>query len=271
MSSITITRLVLKRFYLAPLWRNTIGFVVLLNSIVLGAITEVPEGSALAGHLALMDSALLAILVLDVGLCIAVKRRAILKSGWDIFDISVTLISVLPNIGMLSALRVLRVIRVLRLISFVRHGRETVDALLTALRNMTAAFVILIVVFYSFVVIATNLFRDTDPDHYGNLGRSAAHLYSTMVSLGAGLEGETVFATMPWAYLLFGAFIVIAGFGLLNMFIAVLVAALKEQLEQEKIREERAHFARIERKIDELQAMIGDIRRAGAGGTTPEP
>jgi voltage-gated sodium channel len=254
----------LQTLYASSFWRVGIGLAVFVNSIVLGAITEAPEGSILAHRLGQADAALLVLLVLDVALCIAVKRRAVLHSGWDIFDITVTLVSVTPSFGMLSAFRVLRVIRVLRLISFVPHGRAMVDAMLGALRNMAAAFVVLGVVFYSFVVITTNLFRDIDPPHYGTLGRSAAHLYTVMVSLGSSLDTEVVLDGIPWALPLFAAFIVVASFSLMNMFIAVLVAALKEQLEQETMREERARFDRLERKIDALARSIETQQRAPA-------
>lgn len=45
-------------------------------------------------------------------LCIAVKRLAVLHSGWDLFDVGVTFLSLSPNVGAPSALRVLRVVRV---------------------------------------------------------------------------------------------------------------------------------------------------------------
>ncbi|MBV8568902.1 MAG: ion transporter [Methylobacteriaceae bacterium] len=250
--------------YAAPPWRVCVGIAVFVNSIVLGAITEVPGASESAHLLAQIDGGLLALLVLDALLLVAVKRRAVLHNGWDLFDVGVTLVSVAPSVGMLSAFRVLRVIRVLRLISFIPHGRATVDALLSALRNMSAAFVVLAVVFYSFVVIATNLFRDIDPARYGTLGRSAAHLYTVMVSLGSNLDTEVVFTDRPWALLIFGAFIVVASFGLLNMFIAVLVAALKEQLDREHVLEERARFNRLEQKVDRLAAAIEALGRAPA-------
>jgi voltage-gated sodium channel len=253
----------LRKLYFAPAWRIGIGLAVLLNSIVLGAIIETPEGSPLARLLGHADRALLSLLVLDVALCIAVKRRTVLRSGWDIFDITVTLLSVVPSFGPLAAFRVLRVIRVLRLISFVPHGRAMVDAMLGALHNMAAAFVVLGVVFYSFVVITTNLFRDADPVHYGALGRSAAHLYTVMVTLGSNLDSEAVLADDLWALPIFAVFIILASFGLLNMFIAVLVAALREELERETNREERERFDRLERKIDALAALVaaqGDVQ-----------
>src|SRR4051794_34865758 len=115
---------------------------------------------------------------------------------------------------------------------------------------MSASFIVLGAVFYSFVVIVTNLFRDVDPLHYGGLGRSAAHLFTVMVSLGANLEAEEMLEERPWAWLIFVAFIVVASFGLPNMFIAVLVAALKEQLDRKQMREERARFDRLEEKVD---------------------
>lgn len=246
----------ISRIYFSRACRIGVGVAILVNSIVLGAIIETPEGSPLAVWLERADKALLTLLVIDVALCIAVKRRAVFSSGWDLFDIAVTLASIAPNVGFLSAFRVLRVVRVLRLVSFLPHGRATVDALIRALRNMTAAFLVLAVVFYSFVVIATNMFRDVDPAHYGGLGRSAAHLYSVMVSLGSNLESEIVFGPQPWAAPLFAAFIIVASFGLLNMFIAVIVAALKEELDREHVREERARFDRLERRIEELTAEL---------------
>ena len=259
----------LESLYAARSWRVAIGVAIFVNSVVLGAITEAPQGSLLAWRLGRADEALLALLVFDALLCLVVKQLAVLRNGWDMFDVGVTLVSLTPSVGVLSAFRVLRVVRVMRLISFVPRGRATVDALLGALRNMAAAFMILAVVFYSFVVIVTNLFRDIDPAHYGTLGRSAAHLYSVMVSLGSNLESETVFVAEPWSLLIFGAFIVVASFGLLNMFIAVLVAALKEQLDRENVLEERAHFERLEHKVDALSAAIEALRRCEREETRP--
>jgi voltage-gated sodium channel len=256
----------LRKLYGTPGWRIGIGLAVFVNSIVLGAIIETPEGSKLARLLGRADAVLLSLLVLDVALCIAVKGRAVLHSGWDMFDITVTLVSVTPSFGPLAAFRVLRVIRVLRLISFVPHGRAMVDALLGALRSMAAAFIVLGVVFYSFVVITTNLFRDVDPAHYGRLASSAAHLYTVMVTLGSNLDSEAVLTDDPWTLPIFAAFIVVASFGLLNMFIAVLVAALRDELEREARHEERQQFARLEQKIDALAALVAVQQDAQRGG-----
>ena len=53
-----------------------------------------------------------------------------------------------------------------------------------------------------------------------------------------------------------------AGLPVFAAFIVVLVAALREQLEQETMHEERERFDRVGRKIDALAALVaarGDV------------
>ncbi|MBV9735134.1 MAG: ion transporter [Acidisphaera sp.] len=251
------SRVLLRRFYHSRAWTIWVGCVVFGNSIVLGLLTAVPEDSATWRTLDGVDDWMLAALVSDSLLCIVVKGRRVLRSRWDLFDITVTALSLVPRIDMLSALRVLRVLRVLRLLSFVPHGRATVDALFQAMRQMAAAFLVLIVVFYSFVIIATNLFRDIDPSHYGSLGRTATHLYAVMTSFGNDPDAIIpVVSALPWAWLVFVPFVVIASFGLLNLFIGVLAAAVKEQLDRENVGRERARLERLEAKLDALARAL---------------
>lgn len=249
----------LRRFYHSRFWRLSVGSVVFANSIVLGGLTEVAEDSAAEAILSHVDDAMLLVLVADSALCLAVRGRGILRRPWDLFDVAVTLVSTVPQIEMLSTLRVLRVLRVLRLLSFVPHGRATVDALFGAMRQMTAAFLVMGVVFYSVVIISTNLFRDVDPAHYGSLGSSAIHLYAIMVSFGNDPDAIIpVVTALPWAWLVFVPFVVIASFGLLNLFIGVLAAAVREQLDAERSGRDRARLERVEAKVDALTALLRD-------------
>ena len=175
----------ISRIYFPRGWRLWVGCAILVNSICVGAITETPEGSTLAVGLGAPTRRCHAARF-DVALCIAGKRaRSPIAAGT--FSTSRDPRLDRAHVGFLSAFRVLRVVSVLRLVSFAPRGRDRGRVLL-ALRDMTAAFLVLTVVFYSFVVIATNMFRDIDPAHTGGLARSAAHLYAVMVSLGSNLR-----------------------------------------------------------------------------------
>lgn len=246
----------LTKIYTARSWRTAIDIVVILNAAVLGGIAEASEGSAISARLEVVDTALLCILVTDILLCIATKRAAVFRNGWDLFDIAVTCVSVVPSLGVMSSFRVLRVIRVLRLMSFSAQIRAMVDVIFSAVRQMAASYVVLGIVFYNFVVLTTSLFRDIDPDHFGTLGRTTAHLYTVMVSLGSGLENEAVLTEEPWTLPIFVVFLVVVSFGLMNMFIAILVTAMRQEVEKETIKEERARFDRLEQKIDALALAL---------------
>jgi voltage-gated sodium channel len=113
------------------------------------------------------------------------------------------------------------------------------------------------VVFYSMVIISTNLFRDIDPLHYGNLGRSAIHLYAIMVSFGNDPDAIVpVVSVAPWAWLVFIPFVVTASFGLLNLFIGVLAAAVRDQLDAERSGRAQAQVDRLEAKVDALSEQL---------------
>lgn len=238
-------------------WRGVTGGVVLANAVLLGVLSALPGEGAEFLWLNRLNDALLAWLVLDVLLLVISKGRRVWRSGWDLFDLTVTLLSLMPAIDALSALRVLRVLRVLRLLSFIPDVRVTIEALFGAVHNMAAAFLVLAVVFYCFTIIATNLFRSLDPAHYGSLATSAVYLYATMASFGSNLEAVLpVVREAPWAWLLFVPFLMLASFGLLNLFIAVLVTALRERLDRKATLRERQRFERLEAKIDLLLAAL---------------
>ncbi len=244
-------------FHRSAFWRWATGVVILGNAALLGVLTVLPEEAPETAWLFRINDALLAWLVIDVALLVLDKGRRVWRNGWDVFDLTVTLLSLVPAIDALSALRVLRVLRVLRLLSFIPDVRVTIEALFGALHNMAAAFLVLAVVFYCFTIIATNLFRTIDPVHYGSLATSAIYLYATMASFGSNLEAVLpVVREAPWAWLIFAPFLMLASFGLLNLFIAVLVTALRERLDRKTMLRERQRFDRLEAKVDQLLAAL---------------
>jgi voltage-gated sodium channel len=69
-----------------------------------------------------------------------------------------------------------------------------------------------------------------------------------------------VVGVFPWAWLVFVPFVVIASFGLLNLFIGVLAAAVRDQLDAERSGRDRAQIDRLEAKVDALTEALRQIR-----------
>lgn len=251
----------LRAFYHSTFWKLTIDAVALANAVVLGVLAgerpAAPEPPA--WHLA--DRLLLYVLCVDVALSIACGRRGKWRhwlDGWGWFNAVVTLVSFIPDASGFSALRVLRVLRVLRLLSSFDLAREAIEALLHAAASMAAAFAALLLAFYSFAVIATNLFGTIDPAHFASLGRSAEFLYALMTSLGSDLQAiGPVVAVAPWAWLFFGVFVLTTSFGLMNLFLALLVSALRERMDRNRVDATAARLARIKAKLDALGKESG--------------
>jgi voltage-gated sodium channel len=247
----------LRSFYHSDPWKYAIDAAALANAAVLGVLTGERAGAPFSAPWHAADRVLLYFLCVDVGLSFVCGRRGKWYrwlDGWGWFNAAVTLVSFVPVAIGFAALRVLRVLRVLRLLSSFDLAREAIEALLHAAASMAAAFGVLLLTFYSFAVIATNLFAGIDPAHFATLGRSAEFLYAIMTSLGSDLQAvRPVVEKAPWAWPFFIVFVLTTSFGLMNLFLALLVSALRERMDKTRTEATDARLARIEAKLDALR------------------
>ena len=239
--------------------------LILVNAVLLGLETS-PAAMAAAGGLILaVDRAILVVFVAEIVLRLYVHRRAFWRDPWSVFDFAVVAIALLPATGQLAVLRALRVLRVLRLLTMVPSMRRVVGALLGAVPGLLSIGLVLLIVYYVFAVIATNLFAADYPQWFGHLGRSFYTLFQimTLESWSMGIA-RPVMENFPYAWAFFVPFILVATFTMLNLFIAIIVNAMQSFTEKEQqetvaaVEQAREH---IEADLhDEVRAMREDIR-----------
>jgi len=202
-------------------------------------------------------------------------------SAWNIFDLLVVSVGVLPDKQGLSALRGLRVLRALRLLSVVPQMRAVVQALLDALPGMGAVIVMLSIVYYVFAVMATLMYGAAFDEWFGTLGRSLYSLFQimTLESWSMGIV-RPVMLVYPMAWIFFVPFIVITAFSVLNLFIGLLVNTMQTAVEDdaeaefEKLRElvrtetdiVDAHVIELREEIRSLRAELLAARGESNGG-----
>ncbi|MDH5392616.1 MAG: ion transporter [Gammaproteobacteria bacterium] len=202
--------------------------LILINAILLGLETS-PAVMHKAGRFILMlDQLILSLFVVEISLRIYVQRLAFFKDPWSVFDFSVVAIALIPASGPFAVLRALRVLRVLRLLTMVPSMRRVVGALLTAIPGLGSIGLMLLIIYYVFAVIATNLFGASHPEWFGTLGHSFYTLFQimTLESWSMGIA-RPVMDTWPYAWVFFVPFILIATFTMLNLFIAIIVNAMQ--------------------------------------------
>jgi voltage-gated sodium channel len=262
--------------------QNVIIALILINAVLLGLETW-PAAMAAAGDLIVtLDRAILGVFVLEIAVRIHVHRRDFWRDPWSLFDFAVVGIALLPATGELAVLRALRVLRVLRLLTLVPSMRRVVGSLLAAIPGLVSIALVLLILYYVFAVIATNLFAASHPEWFGHLGRSLYTLFQimTLESWSMGIS-RPVMESFPYAWAFFIPFILVATFTMLNLFIAIIVNAMQSYTEQEQhetvsaIEQTRTHIeADFHAEMRSLRDEIRELKTllaANASDRAPAP
>ncbi len=244
----------------------TITFLILINAIILGLETDEYIHLHYGQMLAVVDHLILSVFVVEMLLKIFVYRLSFFKAGWNVFDVIVVVISLLPATGPLSVLRALRILRVLRLMSVVPQMRHVIAALFHAIPGMASIVAVLLILFYVSAVLATKLFGvHPDPNMQEWFGTVAASMYSlfqimTLEGWSEGMVRPTM-QIFPWAWMFFVPFIIITSFAVLNLFIGIIVDAM--QRSQEKPREEQVAEieSAVQMETDELHDDLKNVHK----------
>lgn len=242
--------------------------VIVLNAITLGLETSSSVMAAYGPWLKLLDTTALTIFVIELLLKLYAFGPRFFRNSWNVFDLIVVGIALIPASGPLSVLRALRVLRVLRLISMMPRLRFVVEALLAAVPGIAAIGGLMGLVYYVFAVIATGLFGQDFPDWFGTLGNSLYSLFQimTLESWSMGIV-RPVMEVYPWAWAFFVPFILIATFTMLNLFIAIIVNTMQSLHEEEKVETLEAirtltheEAAGLEVELRALRQDVGELR-----------
>ncbi|MGB7181066.1 MAG: ion transporter [Burkholderiaceae bacterium] len=247
-------------------FQNFIIILIVINAITLGLETS-DRVMAVAGPvLQAFDQIVLAIFAIEVLVKLIVYRLNFHKDPWNIFDLLVVTVALVPSTGGLAVLRSLRILRVLRLVSAVPSMRRIVGALLAAVPGISSIVGLLMLVFYVFSVMATNLFGQAFPDWFGNIGESAYTLFQVMTleSWSMGIV-RPVMDVYPLAWLFFVPFILLTSFTVLNLFIGIVVDAMQRQhtADEEAVLDSNFEEGHRERNeiMDELRSLRAEVSR----------
>ncbi len=259
-------------------FKNTVLGVIIFNAITLGMTTSTFLMEQMGGVLSVVDNIVLTIFVAELLLKFYAYRLAFFRNAWNIFDLLVVGLGLLPSQESLSALRGLRVIRAMRLLSVVPQMRAVVQALLDALPGMGAVIIMISIVFYVFAVMATLMYGAAFPQWFGTLGRSLYSLFQimTLESWSMGIV-RPVMIQFPSAWAFFVPFIIVTAFSVLNLFIGLLVNTMQSAVEEDTeaefenlrklVRDETDMVDRnVLALVDEVKALRAELQAANNKG-----
>lgn len=246
------SRAAVRRLVETGAFQWTIIAVILVNSAVIGLEVSPRWMASYGDATTTVGWVTVGVFVVEISLRLYAYGLGFFRGPWNVFDFLVVLISLVPGGGSYAVFRVLRVLRVLRLLSTVRSMRLVVGALVSTVPGMASIGALLAMLLYIGAVMATQLFGDVDPEHFGSLGTSLLSMFQ--ITTGDDWANVVRPATdaYPWAWAFFILFIVMATYIVLNLFIAVAVEALDRETTES--REELVE--EITEELDESSTAI---------------
>ncbi|MDP5208789.1 ion transporter [Microbulbifer sp. 2205BS26-8] len=221
-----------QRIVAAPLFNQTIIGVILLNGIAVGLETSswmVERFGLLLGGI---NQLVLGVFILEAAVKIVAygsRPWRYFTSGWNCFDFTIIVLSLIPAAGPLATLaRLVRVLRVLRLVSAFPELRVLVDTLLRSLPSMLHIALLMGIIFYIYGVAGYFLFHEIDPVHWRSLPIALLSLFRIVTFEDWTDIMYIAMEAMPWAWVYFVSFVVMGAFVMINLFIGVVLNNLEE-------------------------------------------
>jgi len=261
--------------------------VIVVNAILVGLETSGDLLSRAGLVLEAFNYAVVAIFAFEIAVRIVAywpRPLAFFRDGWNVFDFIVVAITMLPAVGTFAAVaRLARLLRILRIISVYPELRLIVGTMLRSLSSMVSILLLLALVVYVYAVLGFHLFGAVDPDRWGDLGKSVRTLFETL-TLEGWLEFQAaVIVDVPFAWLFFGSYIVIAVFIVVNLFIAVVLHNLEAVKSEQAVEAAAADAAAVPltddadllRRVQLIRAELGELEsrmgvRSGTAGVAAD-
>jgi voltage-gated sodium channel len=238
--------------------------LILLNAVIIGLETSHEMMRDYGRWLELGNDVILSVFIIEAALkitAVAPRFRRYFGDGWNLFDFSVVVLSLIPATGEFALVaRLIRVLRVLRLVSAMPQLRLIVATLVRSIPSMGHVLMLLAIIFYIYAITGFHLFHEHDAGHWGSLGAALLTLFQIVTLEGWVEVMETVLESQPWSWIYFVSFVLIGTFVVLNLFIAVVVNNLEasKAAELEALAQPVTHddvLEELARTRDALQAL----------------
>ena len=242
--------------------------VILVNALIIALETWPPIYDRYGTSLELANHFFLGIFIVEALVKIVAhypRMDGYFRDGWNVFDFSIIVVSLLLGGELATVARLARVLRVLRLISTLPELRLIVATLIRSIPSMFNVMALMSIIFFVYAVAGYHLFHETDPEHWRHLGIALLTLFRIVTLEDWTDIMYTAMESHWWAWAYFVSFVVVGTFVVVNLFIAVVVNNLDEAkrerldaLEKAPTREElltelnrtRDALARLARRLE---------------------
>jgi hypothetical protein len=243
--SVKHPKTILRRFRLLcgkvvenPHVQIAIILLIVINAIIMGIGTFdfVTESTNVERAFEAIDRSFLIVFTIEIGMQLIYRGLSLFTDGWLVFDFVIVVAS--WSLESLQVIRAFRIFRAFRLVTRLDTLRELIMAIGNVMPRIYAIGMLLLLVFYIFAVLFTELFGDLElsKNYFGSLDAALFTCMELMTLEWAEIARETM-RLKTWAWLPFLGFISVTGFIVFNLIVAVVCDAVKvvdQQVKREK-------------------------------------
>ncbi len=225
-------RLFASRLVQSEWFERVIIALILINGAILGMETSPDYVQKYGEWFHLGNQLILAAFIVEAVfkmVALAPQVGRYFHDGWNIFDFSVIVLSLIPSTGEFAMVaRLARLLRVVRLISTIPELRLIVSTLVRSIPSMFHVMTLMAVIAYIYGITGYQLFHEHDPTHWRSLGIALLTLFRVVTLEDWTDIMYTAMEVSPYAWIYFVSFVVLGTFVVVNLFIAVVINNLDE-------------------------------------------
>lgn len=251
--------------------------VIMVNVVSLGLETS----QALVQYtktFLIIDQICLWIFIFELILKVIAYNKVFFKYGWNIFDLTIVLLSIISSFSYLTIFRVFRIFRSVRVIKALKtiralkamklvngleHLQVILKAIIYSIPGIIWTCILLFIFFYIYSIVGTNIFGPEFPVFFGTLGKSLYTLFQLMLFDDYGNITRPILQSHPWAWFYFVSFALISAFVIMNVIVGIVVdsiEAVRQRYEIEEKNEKQVTLESLSNQISELQKQIQELK-----------
>ncbi len=256
-------KLTLKKVHDNKIFEWSVVFVIILSALLIGAKTyHLPP--TIITLLSYADVLITWFFLLEISIrFIASDNKSnFFKSGWNIFDTLIVVVSLIPIEDSEMALigRLVRVFRVLRMVSIVPELRILINSLLKAMPQLSYVMLLMFIIFYIYGAVGSFFFNTINPVLWGDIATSMLTLFRIMTFEDwTDVMYETM-GTYPLSWSFYLSFIFFTAFAFLNMIIGIVVGVLEKENAAHERQTWLENSADNLSQLDEIQNELAAIK-----------
>lgn len=243
---------------------NLTTFIILAYASVLGFKTIDTVETNYSIFLQFADYFVTIYFVFEIAIKMVAEKKFMnfFKSGWNVFDFVIVVITLLPleQSGFAAIARMLRVFRVLRLFTARPELKKIIDMLIKAIPSIIDIVILMFIIFYIYAIIGNFYFHELPSGLWNDFLVSMLTLFRVLTFEDWTDVMYEAMEVYPWAWIYFVSFVIIAAFVFFNLFVAVIIGEMQKLQEADMKEELHEDHLKLDVLLQEIKALREEVK-----------